>query len=137
MSNAMAVTTLTPRRERFAQCIASGMSQADAYRASFSVERSTAKTIQEAASRLMKDSKIRARLDELRAPIVKNVQVTLENHLRDLMALRNLATKEKQMSAAINAEIARGKACGLYVEKLQHSNPDGTLRPQVIKIIAA
>ena len=137
MSSPLAVTTLTPKRERFAQCIASGMSQADAYRSAFNVEKATPKSVQELASRLMADVKVRSRVEELRAPIVKNVQVTLENHLRDLMALRNLATKEKQMSAAINAEIARGKACGLYVEKLQHSNPDGTLRPQVIKIIAA
>ena len=114
------------------------MNQSDAYREAYRVRNGTKlSSVNVNASKLMNDAKVAQRVAELRAPIVKNVQVTLENHLRDLMALCNLATKEKQMSAAINAEIARGKACGLYVEKLQHSNPDGTLRPQVIKIIAA
>ena len=129
---------LSPQREKFAQAVASGMNQSDAYRAAYKVRNGTKlSSVNVNASKLMNDAKVAQRVTELRAPIVKNVQVTLENHLRDLMALRNMATKEKQMSAAINAEIARGKACGLYVEKLQHSNPDGTLRPQVIKIIAA
>ena len=129
---------LSPQREKFAQAVASGMNQSDAYREAYRVRNGTKlSSVNVNASKLMNDAKVAQRVAELRAPIVKNVQVTLENHLRDLMALRNLATKEKQMSAAINAEIARGKACGLYVEKLQHSNPDGTLRPQVIKIIAA
>ena len=129
---------LSPQREKFAQAVASGMNQSDAYREAYKVRNGTKlSSVNVNASKLMNDAKVAQRVAELRAPIVKNVQVTLENHLRDLMALRNLATKEKQMSAAINAEIARGKACGLYVEKLQHSNPDGTLRPQVIKIIAA
>ena len=128
---------LSPQREKFAQAVASGMNQSDAYRAAYKVRNGTKlSSVNVNASKLMNDAKVAQRVAELRAPIVKNVQVTLENHLRDLMALRNLATKEKQMSAAINAEIARGKACGLYVEKLQHSNPDGTLRPQIIKIIA-
>lgn len=128
---------LSPQREKFAQAVASGMNQSDAYREAYKVRNGTKlSSVNVNASKLMNDAKVAQRVAELRAPIVKNVQVTLENHLRDLMALRNLATKEKQMSAAINAEIARGKACGLYVEKLQHSNPDGTLRPQIIKIIA-
>ena len=129
---------LSPQREKFAQAVASGMNQSDAYREAYKVRNGTKlSSVNVNASKLMNDAKVAQRVAELRAPIVKNVQVTLENHLRDLMALRNLATKEKQMSAAINAEIARGKACGLYVEKLQHSNPDGSMRPQVIKIIAA
>ena len=128
---------LSPQREKFAQAVASGMNQSDAYREAYRVRNGTKlSSVNVNASKLMNDAKVAQRVAELRAPIVKNVQVTLENHLRDLMALRNLATKEKQMSAAINAEIARGKACGLYVEKLQHSNPDGSLRPQIIKIIA-
>lgn len=104
---------LTPKREKFAQAVASGKTQADAYRAAFDANKATAKTIQEAASRLMADSKVAARVDALRAPIVEKVGITLESHLRDLLSLRNLAAKEKQMSAAISAEIARGKAAGV------------------------
>lgn len=108
---------LTPKREKFAQAVASGKSQAEAYRAAFNVAKSTPKSVQELASRLMADVKVRSRVEELRAPIAEKAQITLESHLRDLLALRNLAAKEKQMSAAIAAEVARGKAAGVVIDR--------------------
>lgn len=39
---------------------------------------------------------------------------TLEEHLRTLATLRNIAVQKGQMRAAINAEELRGKAAGLY-----------------------
>lgn len=91
----MARGALTPKREKFAQGVASGLSQADAYRAAFNVGNSTAKTIQESASRLVADSKVAARVAELRAPIAERAQITLESHLEDLKRLRNMAARDK------------------------------------------
>lgn len=105
---------LTPKQKNFAQCVASGMTQTEAYNSVYSVERMKAKTIQEAASRLMAKSNILAMIKELREPIIKKVGITLENHLRELKSLRVAAKKDKQYGAAIKAEMARGKVCGLY-----------------------
>ncbi len=63
-----------------------------------------------------------ARLAELRAPVVKAVQVTLERHLRDLKVLRDTAAEAGQYGAAITAEVNRGKAAGLYVERRSSRN---------------
>ena len=41
------------------------------------------------------------------------------------MRLRNMAAKEKQYSAAITAEVARGKASGVHVERVEHTGKDG------------
>lgn len=112
---------LTPKREKFAQAVASGKTQADAYREAFAVDKATAKSVQELASRLMADVKVRSRVEEIRGPIVEKVGITLESHIRDLLDLRNLAAKKEQMSAAISAEIARGKVCGLYVDRVEHT----------------
>jgi len=109
---------LTPKQEAFAQGVASGKTQADAYRASFSASKMKAETIQQAASRLMADSKVSARVAELRKPIADASQVTLEGHLSRLSELSDLAEKEGKYSAAVAAEVARGKAAGLYVEKI-------------------
>ena len=57
---------LTPKQEVFARKIVEGMTQADAYRAAYSCKRMTDKTIWENASRLMADSKVTARIAELR-----------------------------------------------------------------------
>jgi hypothetical protein len=108
---------LTPKREKFAQAVASGLNQSDAYRASFEAGGMKASSINVKASQLMADGKVRVRVEELRKPIAEAVGITLESHLRDLLALRNLAAKEKQMSAAISAEVARGKAAGVVVDR--------------------
>ena len=108
---------LPTKQEAFARGIASGMTQNDAFKKSRDTSRMTTKTIQEAASRCMKNGKILARIAELQKPVLEKVQMTLESHLKDLMTLRNAASKAKQYSAAISAEVSRGKASGFYVER--------------------
>lgn len=106
-------SSLTPKREKFAQNVAAGMTQADAYRASFDASKSTDKMIHEEASRLMAIPKVATRIEELRKPIIEKVFITLEGHLADLKTLRNLAARDRQYSAAVNAEIARAKHAGI------------------------
>ena len=111
------MANLTPKRIAFAEAVASGKNQVDAYRSAFGPHKMMAKTAQEAASRIMADSNVQAKVAELRAPIAMKAQITLESHLEDLQRLRNMAAKEKQYAAAIAAEIARGKAAGVHIEK--------------------
>lgn len=111
---------LTPKQEAFAQAIVTGINQSDAYRAAFTVGVKTKpETVNQAASRLMSDSNITARVAELRIPVAEKAQITLRSHLDDLLRLRNMAAKEKQYSAAISAEIARGKASGVVTDRLE------------------
>jgi phage terminase small subunit len=108
---------LTPKQEKFAQCVASGMTQAEAYREAYDAQNMKDATIWSRASELMTDGKVTARVAELREPIVKEAQMTLKSHLEDLQKLRNMAVKAEQYSAAITAEIARGKAAGIHIER--------------------
>lgn len=118
--------SLTPKREAFAQAVASGMTQADAYRAAFTVKPGTKpESAQVNASKLMADAKVAQRVEEIRRPAVKRAQITLESHLADLRMLRDRALEAEQYSAAISAEVSRGKASGLYTDKVEHSGPDG------------
>lgn len=111
---------LTPKQERFAQLVAEGKTQADAYRGAFDTKPTTKpETIQNSAYKLMTDPDISARVEELRKPIIESVGITLESHLKDLMTLRNLAVKNNQINAAISAEIARGKAAGVSTDRVE------------------
>ena len=111
---------ITPKQERFAQLVAEGKTQADAYRGAFDTKPTTKpETIQNSAYKLMADPVISARVDELRKPIIESVGITLESHLKDLMTLRNLAVKNNQINAAISAEIARGKAAGVSTDRVE------------------
>lgn len=117
---------LTPKQEAFAQAVASGMSQADAYRHAFKVREGTKpESIQQAASRVMANVKVASRVDEIRAPAVKNARITLESHLADLQRLRDGAEAAGQYSAAIKAAELTGKVSGLYSEKIELTGKGG------------
>lgn len=117
---------LSPRREKFAQAVASGMNQSDAYREAYRVRNGTKlSSINVNASKLMADAKVEQRVAELRAPAAKKASITLESHLADLQSLRNMAVKEKQFAAAITAEVARRKAAGVHIERADITNSDG------------
>ena len=47
----------------------------------------------------------------------KKYEVTYERHISELGKIREAALKKGAFSAANNAEVARGKAAGLYVEQ--------------------
>lgn len=111
---------LTPKQEKFAQSVASGMTQADAYRSAYNAGKMKPETVQNKAHVLMKSGEISARVEELRRPIVEKAQITLESHLASLEELRDLAKKAGQHSAAIAAEVARGKASGIHIEKTEN-----------------
>jgi hypothetical protein len=82
-------------------------------------------TITKRASELMKDGVITGRLAELRQPVIERAQLSLEQHLDDLKQLRDKAEKEGKFGPAIQAEIARGKAAGLYIDRSEITGPDG------------
>lgn len=75
---------LTPKQEKFVQGIIEGMSQADAYRSAYSCARMSDKTIWENASRLMADSKVKARVQELRDRIATDSIMSAQERLEYL-----------------------------------------------------
>jgi len=56
-------------------------------------------------------------IGEIRAEYQKKYAVTFERHISELGKIRIDALKKGAWSAAVNAEVARGKAAGLYVEQ--------------------
>ena len=56
-------------------------------------------------------------IGELREEWQKKYEVTYDRHISELAKLREDSRKKGAWSAAINAEVARGKAAGLYVDR--------------------
>jgi len=123
---------LTPKQEAFCLAYIETGNASEAYRRSYSSKSRTDATINRAAKTLTDNSKITARLEELRAPVRERAQISLESHLNDLKALRDRADSADNFGAAITAEVARGKASGLYSDK---EKPKATERPQVVVIV--
>ena len=108
---------LTPKRELFAQKIVEGMSQADAYRSAYSCEKMSDKTIWENASRLMADSKVLARVNELREQISKESIMTAQKRLEWLSEV--IRSEERMTSDKLRAVDIMNKMEGLYTTRIE------------------
>ena len=94
--------SLTPKQERFAQCIADGMSQADAYRSAFDVRPTTKQeSIYVNASKLMADANILQRVAELKADLSAKALWTREDSVRTLVDVVRKADKASDAVSAV------------------------------------
>jgi phage terminase small subunit len=108
---------LTPKQEKFVQGLIQGMSQADAYRSAYSTKNMSDKTIYEAASRLVADSNVSARLQELRGQMTKETIMTAQDRLE---WLTNVINSDKESTTdKLKAADIMNKMQGEYVQKVQ------------------
>ena len=75
---------LTPKQEAFALAYCRLMNASDAYREAYRAGNMNPKTINEAASRVLKNSKVAARIAELKAPAIVAAGLSAERTLREI-----------------------------------------------------
>jgi hypothetical protein len=100
----MADIKLTAKQEAFAQAIADGLGQADAYRFAYDAENMKDATVYPNASRLMSNSKVIARVAELKSQVVEKQLWTREMSVKGLMSAYKIALEAKTstgMTAAV------------------------------------
>jgi hypothetical protein len=111
---------LTPKQEKFAQCVASGMTQADAYRSAYAVGESTKpETVLKRASELMANGDISGRVLELRKPVIKKMQYTLETAMQEADKAYLLAERLDKPEAMVSAAKLRAQLAGVFVDRKQ------------------
>ena len=126
--------SLSPQREKFAQGIADGLSQADAYRAAYPKSLNwKADTVYQSASRLMTDNKVSARISALHAELAEKQLWKREDSVR---ALRRVVENPDKTSDIV-AAVKELNAMHGYNEptRIDHTSSDGSMRPTVIEII--
>lgn len=129
--------SLTQKQENFCIAFVETGNASEAYRRAYNASNMKPETVVVRASEMMAKSNIKVRVDELRQPAIKKAQITLESHLERLQELSLKAEAANQYGAAIKAEEQRGKAAGIYVEKIEHSGKDGKeLMPSIIQLVA-
>lgn len=80
--------SLTAKQEAFAQAIADGMNQSDAYRSAYSAGKMKPEAIHVNASKMMADAKVALRVAELREALATKALWTREDSVQ---ALKNIA----------------------------------------------
>lgn len=99
----MAEVKLTAKQEAFAQGIADGLGQADAYRMAYDADGMKDSTVYSNASRLMNDSKITARVTELKAQVAEKQLWTREMSVKGLMSAYKIALEAKASAGMTSA----------------------------------
>lgn len=105
-----------PRYERFAQDIAKGMSQIDAY------VNAGYKPNDGHAARLAGHGRIVARVAELKERAATRAEISLQSLLEEAADIQAAAMEAKQHSAAITALTVKAKLAGLWVDKSENVN---------------
>ena len=110
------VVKLTIKEEQFCLNIASGKfaDNTAAYRAAYQPQTKNKATVHRAAKRLIDLSKICTRIEELRAPVIKKLEYTLEGQLKKFQKAYNLAETTDQPSAMTGAVDKQTKLLDLY-----------------------
>lgn len=109
---------LNPRQVRYAQLLAEGRFQNDAFREAFPHAAKWKETsVKPKASQLAADLRVAALVKKLQAEGAQAAVYTLADHLQRLDALSKKAEADKEWSAAIAAEKQRGLAAGFYMPK--------------------
>jgi hypothetical protein len=105
-----------PRYERFAQDIAKGMPQLEAY------VNAGYKPNDGHAARLAGDGRIVARVAEIKDRAAIRTEITLQSLLEEAAEIQAAALKDGQHSAAVAALTAKAKLAGLWVDKAENTN---------------
>jgi len=130
---------LTQRQAAFCRALAESNNVEAAYRAAYNTGKMAATVVARRADRLMSNPAVVAHLIERTAHSARRLStqppgdtagasadtgplMTARQHIDELQRLRDLAIANKQISAAITAEINRAKIAGLHDEKVDSTN---------------
>jgi phage terminase small subunit len=128
---------MTPKQEHFAQCIADGMTQADAYRAAYGADKMKAETIHKRASELMSDGEVKGRVQELKGKLASKALWSREMSVKALVSSFKVAQGQNNASGMTGAIKELNAMHGFNApQKVDLMNSDGSLAPTVIQIIA-
>lgn len=126
--------TLTPKQEKFAQAVASGMTQADAYRHAYNAENMADSTIHEEASRTANDRKVSARIKALQKALQEAATIAAlwsrELSIKTKRQALQFAIEKKDSRAIIQASESLDRQYGLEpARKVDITSSDGSMSP--------
>ena len=118
---------LTAKQEAFALAFVETGNASEAYRRAYDVKAATQhSTIYSAASRLLADAKIAARVSELQDQAAELTLYTVKQAAEEYEVARQLALKEDNPNAAVSAVTGKVKLFGLdRPGRVEVSGPDG------------
>jgi hypothetical protein len=121
---------LTAKQEAFAQAIADGLGQADAYRVAYDAEGMKDNTVYPKASRMMNVGKIRARIDELKAQVAEKQLWSRE------MSVKALVQAYREGSGAVKVSAVKELNAMHGYNEPSKLNITGSMVTRIIREVA-
>lgn len=108
---------MTPKREAFVREYLIDPNATAAYIRAGYKSRGHAAEVE--ASKLLRIPEIAAAISEARRKVAVRADFTVDEHMDTLARLRDQAERDGKFSAAVSAEMARGKVAGFYVDRVE------------------
>lgn len=134
---------LTAKQEKFAQIVASGKSQTEAYRASYNIEKMQESTVHNEAYLLMQNQEVAKRIKEIQANMQKKAEITaltLIEELKEIEALAKQPIHGKEMNSydltnwiKVKQEVA--KLLGLYAPEKRDTKTSSESEMELAKAL--
>lgn len=114
---------LTAKQEAFVLAYLETGNGVEAYKRAYNADGMSYASVDKEARRLLGHPRITPRLSRLAQKAEVRALLSLEEHMSELSVLRDLAKQEKQISAAIAAEVKRGELRKFYVKQIESGGP--------------
>lgn len=118
---------LTEKRQAFAQAVADGQSQSDAYRSAFDAGRMSRGAVWTEASQLVRHPEVARRIGELKADAEAVRRTRLVGREAEILAqIECEAFNARSDATRLRALELLGRAAGLFVDRLEVQQVDRT-----------
>jgi phage terminase small subunit len=118
---------MTAKQEKFAQEVASGKDQSEAYRIAYNPKKMNSEAIHVEASRLANTPKVSLRIEELKEKHAERAEIkhgiTFDSQLMDLERYKILAAEKERYQDSISAVKEQNKMLGFYEKDNEQKKP--------------
>ena len=103
---------LSPKMERFCLSIVEGDGASEAYKSAYATTNMADDTIAVEASRLLRDPRVRSRIEELRISLQRSLGISRATLLREIDEARDLARVNGDVKTVLSAIMSKARLLG-------------------------
>ena len=114
---------MTPKQHKFCLGIVEGEGPSEAYRAAYAASSMSDDSVAVEASRLLRDPRVHARIEELRTSLQRSLGVSRATLLREIDEVRELAKNAGDNRSALAATMSKARILGFLDSPPKPTSP--------------
>jgi hypothetical protein len=114
---------LSPKMHKFCLCIVEGDGPSEAYRAAYTASGMNDDSVAVEASRLLRDPRVHARIEELRTSLQRSLGVSRATLLREIDEVRELAKTGGDVKMLLTATMSKARLLGFLDSPPKPTSP--------------